>query len=56
MSESIGEVWMVHTLHLVLECLDLRIGIMDELVHLLAQSVVFLSEALCEMLLVDDFL
>lgn len=47
---------MMQTLHLVLKRFDLRIGIVDELIHLLAQYVIFFSEALCEVLLVDDLL
>ena len=44
------------TLHLILQHLDLRVGIVDKLVHLLTEHVVLLSKSFREMLLVDDLL
>lgn len=44
------------TLYLVLQHFDLRVGIVDELVHLLAEHIVLLSQSLGKMFLVDDLL
>lgn len=48
--------WDIFTLHLVLERFDLGIGVMNELIHLLAQRIVFFRKTLCEMFLVDNLL
>lgn len=44
------------TMHLVLEHFDLRICVMNELVHLLAQCVILLGQTLGKMLLINDLL
>lgn len=44
------------TLHLVLQCLDLRIRIVHELIHLLTERIVLASQAFREVLLIDDLL
>lgn len=44
------------TLHLVLQCFDLRVCVVYELVHLLAERVVLFRQALRKMFLVDNFL
>lgn len=44
------------TLHLVLERLYLRVRIVNQLIHLLAQCVVLLGQAFRQVLLIDDFL
>ena len=41
------------TLYLVLQCLDLGIRVVNELVHMLIESGVFVGERLGKMVLVD---
>lgn len=48
--------WTKLTLQLVLQRLDLRVRVVYELVHLLAQRVVLLRQPLRKVLLVDDLL
>jgi hypothetical protein len=49
-----GEV--LRALHFILQRFDLRVGIVDQLVHLLTQCIVLLRQAFREVLLVDYFL
>lgn len=43
-------------MYLVLEHFDLRVCVMNKLVHLLAQCIVLFGQTLCKMLLINDLL
>jgi hypothetical protein len=44
------------TLHLILQHLDLGVGVVDELIHMLTEHVVLVSQSFGQVFLVDDLL